>query len=66
MVMNKITIRLFLDGAGWMSETNDPEIVALLGTGLLPTPFLRGTSGGEALSFVQKLNPNAEVILTDI
>ena len=51
------TIRVFLDGAGWMAEFAGDDTFELFGTNTLPTPFLAAADPAEVLRIIGKANP---------
>ncbi len=58
-------IRLFIDGNGWMMQTDSQETIDLFGTNTLPLPFLRATRAHVVLRTIMTLNPNATVVLRE-
>ena len=57
------TIELYLEDGGWMTKTDDPQVVALFGTDTLPTPFLEGTPVEDVKAVLERLNPNCTVLV---
>lgn len=60
--MNKITLRLTNDG--WVADFgDDPEIKALFGCSIIPTPFTQFTAAETVLDEIRYRNPNHQVVL---
>lgn len=58
-------IELYLEDGGWMTSTDNAETIEMFGTGVLPTPFLEGTPVESVVSVLQRLNPNAMVVVRE-
>ena len=52
---------LFLRGNTWFVKENDPEIVKLFGTNILPTPYTAHMPEGEVIKALKKKNPDATI-----
>ena len=58
------TMKLFKEGGSWMVKTDNPETIAIFdGCDTLPTPFRDFVDSSVVLARIQKLNPDATVIV---
>ena len=56
-------IELYKMNGIWVTRHDDPEIVELFGTNVLPTPFFDSMEGSEVLREITELNPDKTVVL---
>jgi hypothetical protein len=59
------TIVLYRTPQGWMSRTDNPQVAELFGTDTLPTAFTADAPADDVLAAIQKLNPDAYVLVSD-
>ena len=55
------TINVELHDGAWAARWSDPDIRILMGTDLIPTPFLVGTPREKVVTRLQALNPGYKV-----
>ncbi len=55
------TMNVFIQDGGWMVRDNNPSVVELFGTDVLPTPFLASTPVSMVINTIRSLNPDAVV-----
>jgi len=59
------TIKLFKKNEIWMARFSKPEIRELFGTDTLPTAFTSHISVNTVLTEIERLNPDAVVIIDE-
>ena len=60
-------IKLFKKDGVWVTQQDPPcpNILALFGTDIIPTPYKEGYNGKEVRDRMQALNPVQKVVLID-
>lgn len=56
------TITLFISRGMWIARFSNPEVVRLLGTCDMPTPFTDAVSAGEVAAEIATRNPFSKII----
>ena len=59
------TIRLYREGGMWMAQSSNPRVLELFGTDRLPTPFSASKPASEVVGEIQRLNPDASVVVAE-
>ena len=56
------TMKIHIDGSGWVVTDNDPSVVKLFGTDTLPLPFLSNVPASLVIDTLERLNPDARIV----
>jgi hypothetical protein len=56
-------IEVYKNGGHWVAKYNNPEIVELFGTDVLPTAFTESASADLVYSELQARNPDCNILV---